>query len=220
MILRRLSQVDMENPLWGEDLIAFERTRHKQLDAKVARVDSLNPIHEVSVKGGGNVHHWRERLDTRAEVVMEDEEDFPVLVAQGKLYYLAASGDKALMQRIMDLLIEEAGLQTLTLPAGVRCRKRGGFRIYFNYADNAATLIPALDETGYVVRYERGNFQSGYCILEERKVVVLNKFLQMEGRINTLMDIVPQLNITPDLLSPEARKTYLELLAKFEEEEK
>ena len=77
-----------------------------------------------------------------------------------------------------------------------------------------------LDETGYVVRYERGNFQSGYCILEERKVVVLNKFLQMEGRINTLMDIVPQLNITPDILSPEARKTYLELLAKFEEEEK
>ncbi len=77
-----------------------------------------------------------------------------------------------------------------------------------------------LDETGYVVRYERGNFQSGYCILEERKVVVLNKFLQMEGRINTLVDIVPQLNITPELLSPEARKTYLEVLAKFEEEEK
>ena len=50
-----------------------------------------------------------------------------------------------------------------------------------------------LDETGYVVRYERGNFQSGYCILEDRKVVVLNKFLQMEGRINTLVDIIPQL---------------------------
>jgi hypothetical protein len=77
-----------------------------------------------------------------------------------------------------------------------------------------------LDETGYVVRYERGNFQSGYCILEERKVVVLNKFLQMEGRINTLVDIIPQLNITPDTLSAEAKKTYLEVLAKFEEEEK
>ena len=77
-----------------------------------------------------------------------------------------------------------------------------------------------LDETGYVVRYERGNFQSGYCILEERKGVVLNKFLQMEGRINTLVDIIPQLNITPDTLSAEAKKTYLEVLAKFEEEEK
>ena len=77
-----------------------------------------------------------------------------------------------------------------------------------------------LDETGYVVRYERGNFQSGYCILEERKVVVLNKFLQMEGRINTLIDIIPQLKISPDLLTPEARKTYEDVLAKYEEEEK
>lgn len=77
-----------------------------------------------------------------------------------------------------------------------------------------------LDETGYVIRYERGNFQSGYCILEERKVVVLNKFLQLEGRINTLIDIIPQLTITPGLLTPEARKTYEEVLARYEEEEK
>ena len=55
-----------------------------------------------------------------------------------------------------------------------------------------------LDEAGYVVRYERGTFQSGYCILEQRKVVVLNKFLQTEGRINTLLDIIPQLNIQPE----------------------
>jgi len=77
-----------------------------------------------------------------------------------------------------------------------------------------------LDETGYVVRYERGNFQSGYCILEERKVVVLNKFLQLEGRINTLIDLIPQLTIAPDLLTPEARKTYEEVLARYEQEEK
>jgi len=77
-----------------------------------------------------------------------------------------------------------------------------------------------LDETGYTVRYERGNFQSGYCILEERKVVVLNKFLQLEGRINTLIDIIPQLSIAPDLLTPEARKSYEEVLARYHQEEK
>ena len=77
-----------------------------------------------------------------------------------------------------------------------------------------------LDEVEYVVRYERGNFQSGYCILEARKVVVLNKFLQMEGRINTLVDIIPQLNIDPELLSPEARKTYEEVLSKHAAAEK
>ena len=65
-----------------------------------------------------------------------------------------------------------------------------------------------LEEAGYVVRYERGTFQSGYCILEQRKVVVLNKFLQTEGRINTLLDIIPQLNLQPELLTSDSRKMY------------
>jgi hypothetical protein len=76
-----------------------------------------------------------------------------------------------------------------------------------------------LDEAGYVVRYERGNFQSGYCILEERKVIVLNKFLQMEGRINTLVDLIPQLTIQPHLLTSEAKKMYEAVLSKYEAEE-
>ena len=74
-----------------------------------------------------------------------------------------------------------------------------------------------LDEAEYVVRYERGTFQSGYCILEQKKVVVLNKFLQLEGRINTLIDIVPQLNIDPELLTPEARTTYENVMEKHAE---
>jgi hypothetical protein len=70
-----------------------------------------------------------------------------------------------------------------------------------------------LDEAAYIVRYERGTFQSGYCILEQKKVVVLNKFLQTEGRINTLIDIVPQLKITPEKLSPEVRKIYDDVMS-------
>jgi hypothetical protein len=70
-----------------------------------------------------------------------------------------------------------------------------------------------LDEVGYIVRYERGNFQSGYCILEQRKVVVLNKFLPLEGRISTLIDIVPQLKISPNTLSPEVRRIYDDVLS-------
>ena len=121
------------------------------LDAKVVRVDSTSPIYETQVKGGGAVHHWRERVETRAEVLLADEEDFPVLIAQGRLHYLAASGNRALMQRIVDKLIEASGLATLSLPAGVRCRKRDGFRIYFNYGNASATLTAAPDEAGYVV---------------------------------------------------------------------
>jgi hypothetical protein len=69
-----------------------------------------------------------------------------------------------------------------------------------------------LHETGYVIRYERGNFQSGYCILEEKKVIVLNKFLPVEGRINTLIDILPQLKIKAEQLPPESRKVFENLL--------
>jgi len=69
-------------------------------------------------------------------------------------------------------------------------------------------LEDLLSEINYVVRYERGTFQSGYCILEQKKVVVLNKFLQLEGRINTLTDIIPKLVENPEGLSPEGRKVF------------
>lgn len=75
-----------------------------------------------------------------------------------------------------------------------------------------------VEESGYVFRYERGTFQSGYCILEQKKVVVLNKFLQTEGRINTLIDLIPQLRIDVLLLTPESRKMYEELTGRFESE--
>ncbi len=70
-----------------------------------------------------------------------------------------------------------------------------------------------LDDAAYIVRYERGTFQSGYCILEQKKVVVLNKFLQTEGRINTLIDIIPQLKIVPEQLGPEVRKVYDDVMS-------
>lgn len=74
------------------------------------------------------------------------------------------------------------------------------------------------EEAGYVIRYERGTFQSGYCILESKKVVVLNKFLQMEGRINTMADLIPQLEINNELLSPESLKMYNDIISKPEPE--
>lgn len=72
------------------------------------------------------------------------------------------------------------------------------------------------EQAGYVLRYERGTFQSGYCILESKKVVVLNKFLQTEGRINTLIDLIPQLDINIDTLTDESQRLYMDLMAKLE----
>ena len=79
-------------------------------------------------------------------------------------------------------------------------------------------LEAVVEECGYVLRYERGNFQSGYCILELKKVVVLNKFLQLEGRINTMLDLIPQLEINQDILSEESKKLYTTIMSRLETE--
>jgi hypothetical protein len=88
------------------------------------------------------------------------------------------------------------------------------------YTQSTLDKLEAIPEqAGYVLRYERGTFQSGYCILEERKVVVLNKFLQTEGRINTLLDLIPQLDVNKHLLSEDSQKLYLEIMSKLETEQ-
>jgi hypothetical protein len=76
-------------------------------------------------------------------------------------------------------------------------------------------LEKVLEESGYIVRYERGSFQSGYCILENKKVVVLNKFYNTEGRINTLLDIIPQVTVNYEMLTSDSQKIYDEARPQF-----
>ncbi len=82
---------------------------------------------------------------------------------------------------------------------------------------NPATLNKLeklLEESAYVIRYERGTFQSGYCIVEAKRVVVLNKFLNVDGRINTLIELIPQLTINYDDLTYDSQKMYDEIMKK------
>jgi hypothetical protein len=72
-----------------------------------------------------------------------------------------------------------------------------------------------IEETGYIIRYERGTFQSGFCILEEKKVVVLNKFLQLESRIKTLIDLIPQLKVNAETLTPESKKVFDDIMGRY-----
>ena len=87
---------------------------------------------------------------------------------------------------------------------------------FMKYTQTTLNKIEALiEEAGYIVRYERGSFQSGFCILEDRKVVVLNKFLQLEGRINTLIDLIPHLKIELESLTPESKKWFADIIGRF-----
>ncbi|MCB0529351.1 MAG: hypothetical protein KDC65_12790 [Saprospiraceae bacterium] len=67
-------------------------------------------------------------------------------------------------------------------------------------------LEELFDELNYVVRYEKGNFQSGYCIVENRRIAVINKFFDTEARINCLLDILTTLEYDPESLSKASRE--------------
>lgn len=66
-------------------------------------------------------------------------------------------------------------------------------------------LFQALD---YSVRYEKGSFTSGYCIVEARKIAVINRFYDTEGRINVLLEILGNLTIDETRLDDANRKFY------------
>ncbi|WP_295121865.1 hypothetical protein [uncultured Chitinophaga sp.] len=78
--------------------------------------------------------------------------------------------------------------------------------------NNLAKLEKIFEESKYIIRYEKGSFMSGYCLLEHKKVVVVNKFLTMEGRINTLLDILPNIQVDVDFMSAESQKLYKQVL--------
>lgn len=65
-------------------------------------------------------------------------------------------------------------------------------------------LESAVKELGYSLRYEKGNFLGGECRLREDKVVVVNKFLPIEGKIYTLALVISKIN--PSGLSGEIIK--------------
>ena len=81
-------------------------------------------------------------------------------------------------------------------------------------------LESLFSEIEYSIRYERGNFQSGYCLVENRRIAVINKFFDVEGRINVLLEILDQQDMTEYLehMTPASVKLYKAILARGEEE--
>lgn len=67
-------------------------------------------------------------------------------------------------------------------------------------------------EIGYMVRYEKGTFNSGYCIVENRKIVIINRFYETEARIEVLAEILRSIEFEPGILSDKSAKFYKQLL--------
>ena len=49
---------------------------------------------------------------------------------------------------------------------------------------------------GYKVRYEKGNFRSGACLVKGTPIIIVNKMFTNEGKINSLIDVLKDINVT------------------------
>ena len=72
-------------------------------------------------------------------------------------------------------------------------------------------LEDLFSETDYTLRYEKGSFQSGYCILNETKVAIVNKYFSLDGKINSLVEILRAIQVDTSALSEKNRKLLGEL---------
>ena len=67
-------------------------------------------------------------------------------------------------------------------------------------------------ESDYMLRYEKGNFKAGFCVLKDMKVVVVNKYYALEGKINCLYEILRNLDLDTSRLSEKKQQFYAEII--------
>ncbi|HEY9047177.1 MAG TPA: hypothetical protein VIN08_14830 [Ohtaekwangia sp.] len=72
-------------------------------------------------------------------------------------------------------------------------------------------LEEMITESDYTLRYEKGNFKAGYCVLKDQKIMIVNKFFTTEGKINALLDILKGVTLDPTKFSEKSQKLYEEL---------
>jgi len=69
-----------------------------------------------------------------------------------------------------------------------------------------------LESQDYKIRFEKGNFKSGYCIIREKKLIIINKYFTTEGKITALIEIIESINISPEKCSKENLNTLNKIL--------
>jgi hypothetical protein len=74
--------------------------------------------------------------------------------------------------------------------------------------DKLESLLKALN---YRVRYEKGNFKTGACVLENSRVVVVNKFANLESKIQGLADLIATIEVQDQFLDEKQKQLLNQL---------
>ncbi len=66
-------------------------------------------------------------------------------------------------------------------------------------------------QLGAKVRFEKGDFKGGYCLLRESKIIVINKLANKQRKVMILAAALKELGIEEMYLSPKIREVIDEM---------
>lgn len=82
----------------------------------------------------------------------------------------------------------------------------------FKYTNHTLHKLEQLLKSAEItLRYEKGNFKSGYCIVEAKRVVIINKFYDTESRINAITEVLKQITLNTEKLDEKQIAFYTEI---------
>jgi hypothetical protein len=70
-------------------------------------------------------------------------------------------------------------------------------------------------QLGAEVRFEKGDFKGGYCLLKESKVIVINKMANLQRKAMILSMALKELGIDEVFLTPRLRELIDEMSSEF-----
>lgn len=73
------------------------------------------------------------------------------------------------------------------------------------------SLKDVAQQLGATVRFEKGDFKGGYCILKESKIIVINKMMNLQRKVMILSRALKELGVDEIYLNPRLREVIDEM---------
>lgn len=125
------------------------------LDTRVSYVESLRPDMPIALEGGGELRGYFEALEGGAPACLETKTGKPVMVQEGRQSYVSGALDVEGWTRVAKMVCENAGIDTIDLPQGVRVRDTAKERFWFNHTTEVQTVHGRRIEPAGVLRERR-----------------------------------------------------------------
>lgn len=79
------------------------------------------------------------------------------------------------------------------------------------FEDLIQDLKSLASQLGATVRFEKGDFKGGYCILKDSKVIVINKMANLQRKAFILSMALKELGVDEIYINPKLREVIEEM---------